>query len=304
MASAKKLVLSDSYSESRVRARPASGTVAKRRIGGDEAADRMARLTGALESEVIPRLLLAHRSTPDVRSLPSRDAQVPSAADVGALVRLVLAQDMSGASEHLAAVRAHGISVEGVYLDLLAPAARQLGELWVADLCSFGDVTVGLCRLQQVMRELGPAFRAEAETRPHGRRALLAPVPGEQHSFGLVMVAEFFSRAGWDVWTGSAPGRADLVGQVRGTWFAVVGLSLASEVNLDVLATTIRAVRRASRNRAVGILVGGPVFTARPELAAIMGADATAGDGRQAVLQAQSLLTLLSPTVEQANGTF
>jgi methanogenic corrinoid protein MtbC1 len=271
------------------------GTTATRRVGDAEAADRMAKLTGALESEVIPRLLLAHRATPDVRSAAAKDARAPSAADVRLLVRLVMAHDMAGASAHLAAVQARGISVEGIYLDLLAPAAREMGDLWVEDSCSFGDVTVGLCRLQQAMRDLGPAFRAEAELRPNGRRALLAPVPGEQHSFGLVMVAEFFSRAGWDVWTGSTAGRADLVGLVRGNWFAVVGLSLAAEANLAVLATTIRAVRRASRNRAIGVLVGGPVFTARPELAAIMGADATAGDGRMAVLQAQNLLTLLSP---------
>ena len=32
-----------------------------------------------------------------------------------------------------------------------------------------------------------------------GRRILLTAVPGEQHSFGLYMVAEFFRRAGWDV---------------------------------------------------------------------------------------------------------
>lgn len=296
MAGANKLVFSESYSGTRRTAGAASGRTGRRSVGDGEAAERMAKLTGALESEVIPRLLLAHRATPDARAVSSREAAVvPCAADVGTLVRLVLAQDMPGASEHLAAVRARGASVESVYLDLLAPAARELGDQWVADECSFADVTVGLCRLQQVMRELGPAFRAEAELRPHGRRALLAPVPGEQHTFGLVMVAEFFSRAGWDVWTGPTPGRADLVGLVRGTWFAVVGLSLASEVNLDVLAATIRAVRRASRNRAIGVLVGGPVFTARPELAAIMGADATAGDGRQAVVQAQSLLTLLSP---------
>ena len=40
-------------------------------------------------------------------------------------------------------------------------------------------------------------------------------------------------------------------------------------------------------------MVGGPVFVAHPELAAYVGADGTATDGRQAVLQAESLLALL-----------
>jgi methanogenic corrinoid protein MtbC1 len=40
-------------------------------------------------------------------------------------------------------------------------------------------------------------------------------------------------------------------------------------------------------------MVGGPVFLAHPELVAMVGADATAADGRQAVQQAQRLLMLI-----------
>jgi methanogenic corrinoid protein MtbC1 len=39
-------------------------------------------------------------------------------------------------------------------------------------------------------------------------------------------------------------------------------------------------------------MVGGPVFLDRPELAALVGADASAVDARQAALQAESLLAL------------
>ena len=40
-------------------------------------------------------------------------------------------------------------------------------------------------------------------------------------------------------------------------------------------------------------MVGGRIFVAHPELVARVGADATAIDGGQAALQAESLLTLL-----------
>ena len=43
----------------------------------------------------------------------------------------------------------------------------------------------------------------DATYKEGGRRALLVSVPGEQHSFGVTMVAEFFRRAGWDAWTGA-----------------------------------------------------------------------------------------------------
>jgi methanogenic corrinoid protein MtbC1 len=184
--------------------------------------------------------------------------------------------------------------MEALYLELLAPAARHLGELWTADLCGFAEVTVGLCRLHQVLRELSPAFQNEGGRRAHGRRALLVPVPGDQHTFGLVMVAEFFRRAGWDVWSGPPASRGELVGIVRREWFAVVGFSASCDTRLEALASGIHAVRRASRNPAVGVLVGGPVFVEHPELATLIGADATAVDGRQATLQAESLLALFA----------
>ena len=39
----------------------------------------------------------------------------------------------------------------------------------------------------------------------------------------------------------------------------------------------------------IGVMVGGPVFTARPELAVLVGADLTAPDADQAVLRAEGL---------------
>ena len=49
-------------------------------------------------------------------------------------------------------------------------------------------------------------------------------------------------------------------------------------------------MRRASCNPAIGVMVGGPAFTRSPHLAALVGADATAADGQQAVVQARTLL--------------
>ena len=53
-------------------------------------------------------------------------------------------------------------------------------------------------------------------------------------------------------------------------------------------------LRSESRNRGVGVMVGGRLFAEKPELANAVGADATATDGRQAALQAETLLALLA----------
>jgi methanogenic corrinoid protein MtbC1 len=170
--------------------------------------------------------------------------------------------------------------------------------MWEEDLCDFTEVTIGLWRLQHALRELRPVFLAgtngEFANPRQGPRILLVPLPGEQHSFGLSMVFEFFCRAGWLASCGAVASSGELATMVRRESFAVVGLSVATMDRLETVASEIRAVRRASRNPDIGVMVGGPAFVDHPEFAALVGADATAIDGRQAVFQAQGLLTLFS----------
>jgi methanogenic corrinoid protein MtbC1 len=49
-----------------------------------------------------------------------------------------------------------------------------------------------------------------------------------------------------------------------------------------------------SRNRHIGVLVGGPLFTQNPDWVARVGADATAHDALHAVQQGQAMVGLLA----------
>lgn len=256
---------------------------------GDER--RRSILTRTVELDVIPRLLIAHPSP--VAPLAPAAANLPvTAVHVADLVGLVLSRGEPEAIAFVEAMHDGGAAAESLYLDLLAPAARRLGEMWEDDTCDFTDVTIGLWRLQNAMRELSPSFLRAVDTRTNGPRVLLVPLPGEDHTFGLSMVYEFFRRAGWNAWSGPVGSSADLRGLVRREWVEVIGFSLACDEKLDVVRAEIRSVRRASMNPGLGVLVGGPGFTANPLLAAEVGADGTATDGRQAVLQAQALMDL------------
>ena len=216
------------------------GSQAIARIATDanrEAVDmRLALLSRAIEHEIIPRLMLAHQTPDACISLLQSSAPQVSTEDVRAFAKLVLAPDENVAHACIEAMRVRGISVETIYLDLLAPVARYLGELWEQDLCDFTEVTVGLGRLQQVLRELSPAF-GHSNDLASGRSVLLLPGPGEQHTFGLVMVAEFFRRAGWDVGGGPWEAGADPVLMVKREWFDVVGFSLGNEGHVDELGS-------------------------------------------------------------------
>ena len=264
----------------------ASRQAAWSRTTRHEDQERRAILTRTVELDVIPQLLRAY-ARPVV---PVVAPLLVTTAHVKDLVGLVLARGEPEAVAFVEAMHDQGAAAESLYLDLLAPAARHLGEMWENDACDFTEVTIGLWRLQNAMRELSPSFLRSPEIRTNGPRVLLVPLPGETHTFGLSMVYEFFRRAGWNAWSGPIAGSADLRAMVRREWVEVIGFSLACDDKLDVVRAEIRSVRRASKNPALGVLVGGPGFTANPLLAAQVGADGTAIDGQQAVLQAQALV--------------
>nr|WP_284701043.1 cobalamin-dependent protein [Rhodoplanes tepidamans] len=245
----------------------------------------------AVEFHIVPKLVLAHPSL--CEDLPGAGQPLDS-DEVAELTDRVLAGDDAGALAFVEAVLARGMPVERIYLDVLAPTARHLGELWNRDTCDFTQVTLGLWRLHRVLREFSAAFHSEVEHQQEGLPVLLVPAPGEQHTFGIAMAAEFFRRAGWLVWDAPVPARTELAAMVRNEWFAVVGFSLSCESRLEALASAIQMVRRESCNRSVGVLVGGRVFVERPDYASRVGADAVAIDARQAPIQAQNLVAALA----------
>ncbi len=248
--------------------------------------DRLARLMRTIEGEIVPRLVMTRRHQAAVGPELFQDDSLDE-LDVKELVRLLLAHEPGVASAYVDTVRNRGASLEAVCLDLLAPAARELGLLWEEDECDFMQVTVGLCRLHQVLRELSPAFECLQFPQEGRREILLTPYPGEQHTFGITLVAQFLRRAGWEVTQGSPGTVAELLGLARQNSFVLIGLSVGLDRSREELAQTIRSIREQSRNRSIGVLVGGPLFVDNPDLAAAVGADATASNGRDAVQQAE-----------------
>jgi methanogenic corrinoid protein MtbC1 len=256
-----------------------------------EAADeRLAGLVGTIEREIIPRLVLAHRRSEVLQPAPALAAGALGPDQVTEFCALVIRSELDLLLSYVRVLCERGVALERIYLELLAPVARRLGDMWLADECDFTTVTLGLWRLHQLLHELSPSFQVGGEPMPEGKRVLLAATPGEQHTFGLFMVAEFFRRAGWDVVDGPASSACELTAAVGHDWFSVAGFSLSRDSGIAPLTSLIRDVRRASRNRGIGIIVGGVAFVEHPALIARVGADASAADGGQAVSLAEAML--------------
>ena len=246
------------------------------------------RLSGTIETEIIPRLMLALDASPS-RTAPA-EAAIPDPADsLEEFVGLLLTQDAAVANRYVATLRAKGVPLARVYLDLLGPAARRLGALWEADEVSFVDVTLGLCRMHEVLLEFSRCFDARRSESGPGRNALIVPAPGEQHTFGLFMVMEFLRRDGWNCFTGTPSTGRDFQRLARMQSFDAIGISVSATRHLDAAADQIARIRRLPGGDRVVVLAGGRAFLDDPDLAVRIGADAMAVDARDGVQKVNDL---------------
>jgi methanogenic corrinoid protein MtbC1 len=262
-----------------------------------------------VEAEIIPRLMLAHSSqTPpsgsDALSLTPASA-APSVVDerlgpaaAESFTRMALSDDAQSLLAYVGDLLSSGVPMETIYVDLMIPAARRLGEYWDDDSVSFADVTIGLGRLQQVVRTLRWRSSDGQEGPDHAApSALFAPVSSEQHTFGLFIIEESFRRAGWRTWIETSGVADDAADMVRSHWFDLIGFSAHCDAQVEEVAAAISAVRRASRNRGLFVLVGGRLFIDNPELVLVVGADATAPNGGDALLVADKAVRRLTHSV-------
>jgi methanogenic corrinoid protein MtbC1 len=259
--------------------------IASHAAGGGGTA-RSLWLARALDREILPRLLKRQAIRSERFRLPAIGADLPIDA-LPELVTVLRSGDDDWVSSIVDRHLSAGVAIETVLLGLLTPAARHFGDLWAEDLVGFAEVTLVVYALQHQLRRIVPAMVGE-----HGfaggdlGAALLLPTPGEQHSFGLLMVAEFLRKAGWAVWTEFPASSGEVGDIVAADWFSLVGLSIGGVALRDVLARSVSEIRRRSANPDVAVLLGGPAVLLYPALADEVGADGAARDAVEAVVLA------------------
>jgi methanogenic corrinoid protein MtbC1 len=249
-------------------------------------------LTEAIEKRVIPELARACERYLPAESAGDRGAPRPLGEDVfESILTAVLNYDSDHAIRIVDKLIEDRVPLQALYLNLFAPAARRIGVLWEEDRLDFLQVTEALAAIQLVLHHLGEQSAAESRRYDETRRIVIARAPGEHHIFGVLTVSEFFRLGGWEVFGGIGQETdGSLMDLVRGRWFALVGISVGSEARISALMEAIPKIRSASKNRRLGILVGGPAFLENPKLFEAVGADAMAQDADQAVARAEGLL--------------
>ena len=217
---------------------------------------------------------------------PSPTFRLPLQHPALSLSRLAVAGNLRGAAELLDRQRLEGRSLAEILLDVVQPAARELGRGWDSDEMSFSDVTVGIGVLRRSMAE---QIDRHAERTPPPELAAQAPcvlfaaLPGCQHRFGLTMVGAIFELAGWRVTVAEEQSEDSLLERIREHRPNLFGLSLGSDFEIDPAAAFILRVRHVSHRFNPVMMVGGPVVFARPHRVAEIGADLVCADARDAL---------------------
>lgn len=260
------------------------------------------RLVETVEAELLPRLGLVQRAGADAHTIQASGRRpVIGPAEVEAFVARVLNEEEPLPGAQVIDLLDRGATVEAIYCDLLGPAARVLGDRWNDDTCDFLQVTVGLGRLQQTLRELSAAVGPAATRLDQPGSVLITGLPDEQHTLGLLIVAECFVRDGWTVNVGHPLMEHGLVEAVRQDWYDVVGISMALPERAAELRGTINRMRRASRNPALVVLLGGHAFLDDASLVQTVGADDGIGDARDAARVARVALAARGRGAERRN---
>lgn len=168
-----------------------------------------------------------------------------------------------------------GASPTDVYLRLLAPALRLVGDQWKTGVLDVGDEHRATAVALRLMGRLGPSFTRSGRRRPGA--VLFGGAQGDPHLIPAAMVTDVLRGAGRTVIDlgANVPQSSFLLAASRAQGLAAVGVSVSADLAKPAAAATLRALHTA--HPTVLLLAGGPAVGSLAE-ARDLGAHAWAPD--------------------------
>jgi methanogenic corrinoid protein MtbC1 len=249
-------------------------------------------LIAIIEGQILPRLLDAHAGISMTGHAKPSDGIQPTQDEIHAFAIACLGFPQDNPLRMAQALMDKGVSRESIFLGLITPAARQLGEWWEQDHFDFTQVSQGLVLMHQVTRDLGFNHNSAPQIAGDIRRIMLACAPGSQHILGITILADFFRIAGWQVVVEISSQESELLRSVQHEWFDMVGLSVGLIEQLPTLPMLIEHLRTHSKNPHAAFILGGAAFLSKQHHPSPKhwGADGVSTDAAEAVKLANRLI--------------
>lgn len=164
--------------------------------------------------------------------------------------------------------RRKGLSIEGIYRDLVLWTQRRLGELWAG-----AKITVAAEHMASAVTQsvIGRLYAEIPGDRPAGR-TLMAGVEGELHVLPAQIASDLLEIDGWDVaFVGTNATDASVLAAIAAQKADVLGLSVTMAFNLPRTVALARAARE--RFTTLPIVIGGRAVRGAGALATELGVD-------------------------------
>jgi methanogenic corrinoid protein MtbC1 len=159
--------------------------------------------------------------------LADRGASAPvSDACLDAFCTVLCSNDAEAADRLLSSVLAGRAGYAKLADGILSAAARRVGARWQADLVSFADVSIAVGQILRLSQSHAQRHVPLAIDRTQ-RQALFVTLPGQAHNLGLILAAEAFRQADWQVTLMLDTSAQDVLERARRIRPRTVGLSLS-----------------------------------------------------------------------------
>ncbi len=215
------------------------------------------------------------------------DVHRPSTSEVQVLCNALLHPDPSVAREMVRSLQARNVTLEILFQAYLGPASERLGTMWDNDRISFGQVTLGVSRILELVHKLRAALPPAKITKSD--MVLFATVPGETHSLGVEMATELFRQRGWDVEVMVGGSHGEIIERIDSNRYLMLGLSASGRRTAEALAVLIHSVRTVDPS--LYIVASGVVVREEPDLLALAQPDYSVSSVDDALLLMDRLST-------------
>jgi MerR family transcriptional regulator, light-induced transcriptional regulator len=174
-------------------------------------------------------------------------------------------------------------------VDSYFPAvARHLGCGWAEDRIGWAEVTIGVARMQSLVHQIGLDW--DGSTAPDADSVLVVLPEGEQHSFGVQVMAGQLRRQGVSVHLQIGPRPAALRSLVQERHYDCALISVGSEDRIDACRKLVKTLKDGSEGR-LWVAVGGAVLDLGRDILGLTGADMATNDPAEVLTGANDAAT-------------
>lgn len=245
-----------------------------------EAPNRAARTQGSVGNDTVDALASQVLSVVASRS-PHNAAKMYHDL-VLHLANGVRSMEAGAQEQAMDELRAQGCTSEDIADIYIPAAARLLGDEWCRDEVSFADVTIGVARLQAILRELERDLVDKLCPNGKAGSVLVIVCQDEYHTLGAMVVAGQMRRLGVSVRMSVGQTHSERMELVESNEFDMVMISASRTENLETTRNLVKNIRAAARGD-LPIVLGGTVIEQNVNVKALTGADYVVNDPKEAL---------------------